>query len=385
MLNTELYYKIETISIFIFLFALPLSISISQLGFFLALIMWIAINFKNKSFNNNNNELNIPILFYVFINFISIIIIAHTKNSIIEFGSLGLILIFYIINSINEKKNIIYFLYTLMFVGVIVSIFGIYQHSQDNQLRVESTLGSCMTLGHFLSMLIILEIGLIAYEKEKIKRIVIALSLIIMGFGITYSYTRGAWLGLFAGIMVFSILKKNYTILVALFIFLIFFIYTDNFFLDRIRGGTLSLDYSSKQRLYIWETSIKTAMEHPIFGIGLKNFRNFFLKTPPPAWEGIPYENAHNIFIQHMIELGIPGVLSFMWIIALYLKNAYSILKKNNNKYKPIIISSLSAFIAFTVSGIFDYNYGDKKIFMFLWFIMGITFLLSKDESDFKS
>ena len=66
--------------------------------------------------------------------------------------------------------------------------------------------------------------------------------------------------------------------------------------------------------------SVKLAARHPVFGIGLDEFQaaSVPLITPdaiarfPPAARG---ENAHNNFLQILVELGAAGLAAFLWLV----------------------------------------------------------------------
>src|SRR5262249_20050857 len=74
-------------------------------------------------------------------------------------------------------------------------------------------------------------------------------------------------------------------------------------------------------RLHMAGIALRMTQQHPIFGIGLDQFRRgsqYFI-TPdfiarfPQAAVG---ENAHNNFLQILAELGAVGLIAFGWLLA---------------------------------------------------------------------
>src|SRR5262249_45371462 len=80
-------------------------------------------------------------------------------------------------------------------------------------------------------------------------------------------------------------------------------------------GSTLSL----QARVEIWSRALLMLQDFPFTGIGLNTFPVVLQALYPPFLTGpdetIPH--AHNLFLQTGVDLGIPGLLAFLWILGL--------------------------------------------------------------------
>lgn len=74
-------------------------------------------------------------------------------------------------------------------------------------------------------------------------------------------------------------------------------------------GGVIAAD----DRLELWSAGLRMVSQHPLLGIGLDNF-----KAEVPAYLG-PGQDidfiAHNTYVQMAAEMGLPGLLAFIWIL----------------------------------------------------------------------
>ncbi len=72
-----------------------------------------------------------------------------------------------------------------------------------------------------------------------------------------------------------------------------------------------------------WQGALEMARDHPLGGVGLGAFGGYF-----PRYRALlahPALDAHNDYLQVLAELGVPGLLIFLWLWAACLRNAFSI------------------------------------------------------------
>lgn len=153
------------------------------------------------------------------------------------------------------------------------------------------------------------------------------------------SQTRGAFLGLAAGVfvgilyMAFAgsrMMKKWSLVLLGIFIVLglgVFAIRNEPF-LNNIPGGRLAQislsDATAQTRFWVWGEAWKGFFERPVFGWGPENFTAVFDKFFNPSFY-IPAQNtetwfdrAHSVFFDYLSETGIVGFLSYIGIFVVF-------------------------------------------------------------------
>lgn len=185
--------------------------------------------------------------------------------------------------------------------------------------------------------------------------------------------TRSAWIcGAIILIVYASIVDKRYLLCLLLVPFII---YLPNVAerLSDLQTGNLDYGYaqlnSYEWRKILWQSALDWLMENPseylVLGYGLGSFEHyqplFF-----PRGEGV---GAHNALLQIFFEMGILGVLGFLWLfVSLFakLRVGYSF-----DKAGAMIMMTLA--LAYLVASYSD-NMLDYLVFQwYFWFIMGVV------------
>lgn len=90
--------------------------------------------------------------------------------------------------------------------------------------------------------------------------------------------------------------------------------------------------------------------------------------------------DAHNIYIQVLVELGIVGIISFFSIIFMTLKKLISYKRYNN----ITILMALFYTIVFLIYGMTGNDLFDLSILPFWYFLISFTLSREEDEKDEK-
>jgi putative inorganic carbon (HCO3(-)) transporter len=91
---------------------------------------------------------------------------------------------------------------------------------------------------------------------------------------------------------------------------------------QRASGGAAEsgIDESSMGRIYAWQAAWGMACDHPLFGVGLDDFRyNFFTYTP--HFDGLA-KAVHSTWFGVLAETGFVGIILFITLVTLTLRRA---------------------------------------------------------------
>ncbi len=94
-----------------------------------------------------------------------------------------------------------------------------------------------------------------------------------------------------------------------------------------LKGGT------SQVRIYSWKAAWRMFLDHPIFGVGPGNFEwNFERYEPPEGLYGRTHggRSAHSLYFTLMPDLGIPGIVIFLFMLKVIWKDRKKIMKLKN-------------------------------------------------------
>ncbi len=176
--------------------------------------------------------------------------------------------------------------------------------------------------------------------------------LTVVGSAIATS-SRGAMLGVAATIL-YMILISKYKFKILFYVAIIGAIAL-SYVPDetKLRFEYAGEDTTSTLRLERWEAGIKMMNEHPLLGVGFRNWSWYYLDRYPENVQGI----SHNIFIEVGSELGYTGLVLCIIMFAysfIYNHRTRRIAKNNNDNYYLWMAHGFdAALIGFITSGFF--------------------------------
>src|SRR6185436_15836198 len=98
--------------------------------------------------------------------------------------------------------------------------------------------------------------------------------------------------------------------------------------------------------------------QHPILGLGLGGFARLGL--------GVNY--PHNIFLNFWVELGILGLISFLWIMFLSFQ-------QHKNKANVFTLAAIVYLVIFLIHGLVDAPYFKNDLALLFWFVVSLFYL----------
>ncbi|MEW6102602.1 MAG: O-antigen ligase family protein [bacterium] len=362
--------RISFIGIAMFALFSPISISLSQIGLGIAFLGWII---EKRRFQRTG--LDIPILLFLLASFIGVITSFNFKRSIGGFREDLWVITYFLVAYILSYEDIKRVLFLLFFGSIISSGYGLFHYLKEPG-RIGGLLGSCMTFANHQILVFLFFFPLFFYFfKQKPwwnkKCLFLGSGLIIIICAIILSLTRGAWIGLFCGMLFFFILTRNWKagLLGTTLIIIFFLLFSPIEVINRTKS---ILDINSWKRLCLWKGGIELWKKSPIFGIGIDNYE-FYIEPyiNPDKLVDISTCHAHSNYIQILSERGIIGFIAFIFLFSIF-KESFLIIKKKRGISLFLGYGLLSAFCGFLVSGISEYTFSDSEVVMLFWFLAGI-------------
>ena len=149
--------------------------------------------------------------------------------------------------------------------------------------------------------------------------------------------------------------------------------------LQRLEAPTKG-DESAKVRLLYWGVGLEMFRAHPVRGVGANNYevafpsaREQFAATHQGSAlvgmnEHLLTQYAHNEYVQILAELGVVGVLLFMTIGFLLIRNFWIAIRTSKNP--TLALGAGAGLLAFTLSSA-------ASAFSFRWFGSGLVFFFA--------
>ena len=125
-------------------------------------------------------------------------------------------------------------------------------------------------------------------------------------------------------------------------------------------------------RLDMWSRALVMIRDMPFTGIGLNTFPVIQSSFYPGYLLG-PEPHAHNLYIQTALDLGLPGLVAFFWLLAAWLLIVWRKYRASNNlEYRILLVGLIAGILAYTVHGFIDAMMIGAKPSVVFWILIGI-------------
>lgn len=125
-----------------------------------------------------------------------------------------------------------------------------------------------------------------------------------------------------------------------------------------------SLATAAAERLALLHNSLDLALDTPFTGSGLTSFQMAFSSYVLLLHVGHTI-HSHNLLLNMWIEQGLPGLLIFLWLLALAVKQATAIWQEESAPQRAILLAPLVSLAVIVVHGLVDDAfYGSRGVLL---------------------
>ncbi len=384
-------------------------IYIDEVFFLIYILYFITIYFllKIKEFHFSKS------LFFIFLIFILFHSFSFFTNetdyvkirNFIETYIFGIILFIIFYNEITSK-NYEKFINVIIFVVTILSLFIIIEYSfKINPIlsfakklnffyispeiaerlnafyRPYATYSSPSTIGTFIAM----SIPFFIYNIKHKKNIFHFILFLIVLTAIILNFTRGVWIALFISSILFT---KKIRKFIPIFLILGIFIYyiSYKFLGDYPFFKRLTDPKNLLIRLAYWGIAYEIIKANFWIGIGHFNFKNLYLNyvDKSPLSFNFNFKDiyvADNIFLTTIVEHGILGLFSLIFLFAYFLWKLLIFSKKVlkfNEKYADFVKMCAFSLTIYIIAGFFADVHLFERVTKYFFIVAGSGFALTK-------
>ncbi|MGE5481733.1 MAG: O-antigen ligase family protein [Bacteroidota bacterium] len=182
---------------------------------------------------------------------------------------------------------------------------------------------------------------------------------ILILLGLVASESRGSWVGLVAGGVIFLVLavrsvswsRLRKPLMTGVILFLLIspvagMVAPEEHWPERMR--TIFDLAANQDRLVVYQTSWNAFLDNPIAGIGLNNLKWRYEDYRPAGASGTQ-GIAHNLELQALAETGIPGAVATLLLIGVWLVGGFP-----GRRADPVRLLAYSLLVALLVRDQFD-------------------------------
>jgi O-antigen ligase len=247
----------------------------------------------------------------------------------------------------KEKKPIIIAAFVLAGSTLFVTALALLRHYQTGfsfatiNDAVRPYFRNHVNYSAMLVCILPVLVSFFQLSKQKSSKQLLAGVIIIVLIALFFSYARGAWLALLAGIFAYWLIHKrllfySYIVAVILMIGLVFWVKENDRYLrfahhyqttifhkdfsEHIVSTYQLKDVSTAERFYRWIAGVRMIKDNQLTGYGPNTFYDNYKGYTIPAYKTWVSDNpehstVHNYFLLIAIEQGIPGLLFFLILL----------------------------------------------------------------------
>jgi putative inorganic carbon (hco3(-)) transporter len=268
----------------------------------------------------------------------------------------------------GRPERVLHLLRAIALAGFPIAIYGILQylgwdplidaeayHAGEGALaivRPPSTLGHASYLGTYLLTVIFAGVVLVLVEESQVWRILGAAAGAVGTAALILTGTRAAILALLCGAILLSawlrpkIGMREIIAVLAAVALLAGFYFSPAGHLLRSRTRWSMEDSAGGGRLLLWRDSIRMAAARWLVGFGPETFSIWFPRFQSAElareYPTLYQESPHNVFLDALVDEGLPGAGIFMAVTAV---GFYAAWKARGNKVMTVLGAALTALL----------------------------------------
>lgn len=376
-------------------------------GYIIFIALALAFSVFINTVINRGWEFNFRALDFSFIIFAVTVLLSYF-TSIMPSASLKFLLfhlscfllVLVIVSTIKNEKSLSVLIEIILVGTTIIALYGLWQVATDSIRfdpsltdldsnegmpgRVYSTFFNPNNFAELLIMMLPFYVAIVLNSKSIVKKSVYFALMLPTLAVLFYTGSRSGWIGFMVSVIVmtFFVNKRLLPLVAAAGFIAVPFLPVH--VIKRIQTiGQAFEDSSVQYRLKIWQTVIPMLKDYYITGTGLgtnvfmdvtSKYHQYTVKTPP---------HTHILYLQIWVEVGLSGIISFLWFIARTFKlSVLSIYQNSSKALKNILAAGLAALSGILVTGLVEYVWYYERVLMMFWVVAGIVIAASNIKSE---
>ncbi len=133
-----------------------------------------------------------------------------------------------------------------------------------------------------------------------------------------------------------------------------------------VREKVLLQDYSGNVRRSQWRETIELIKDRPLEGAGLSGYPTVFSPYHDPTLYEV-FQYPHNVILNFWVEMGIFGVITFLWISVIACKLVWA--RRNDT----LVLAAFAALLTMTIHGLVDVPFFKNDLAVLTVFFLAMT------------
>jgi O-antigen ligase len=301
----------------------------------------------------------------------------HPARSIVALkGSFTFLLLPLFADGMETDRHVKAVVAALGVAAAVLAGIGLWQYLHGaNRLsdRIEATLSHYMTFSGLLLVVCLLFVG-IAIEGRQ-GRFASSSLVLLLGAAIVLTFTRNAYVGFFAALMVYLALRRPLWLLAVPVLAAGTYLAAPVAIRARMMSTFDPSDATNRDRLDMAVAGFRMIRDYPVFGLGLTLVKPYYplYRVPTSVRWRVPH--LHDNLLQIAAEAGLVAAAAYLAILACFFTACLRALRHEKERgRRGVLAGSFLAVAGISFAGFFEYNFGDVEVLMTTLIVMAIPF-----------
>ncbi len=276
---------------------------------------------------------------------------------------------------LHSRKQVVWLFYAMTLILTYAS-YNLLRESLDMGLGHEHfkngmrfggifDYGGENDLAAFFAEFIFIPLALLKLETRRLAKWILRGAIFVIALGCMFCYSRGAWIGIVAGTFVYLVRRQGAKgLLVLLLLAVVIAPFLPHSVIDRwtmTEDDSGQLEASAASRVIVWNQGLQILKDNIILGVGFARFVEYTAHMELAL-------DAHNQYLKLACELGIPGLVVFIFLILC----CFGLTSKPRDQFEREIFIALSACMtAFVIVNFFGNRFVREPLTCYLWMFVG--------------
>ena len=301
--------RVVDAAIVTFLVCSVLSITGAQAAILVALAAWLYERVRAI----DDRRLHLPLLWPMAAFYLASILASITAvDPLDSFKDLRSVFepafFFLLVNHVRGVERATSLGYVLVASATVMAAYGLTQSiAQGPAFRVHGTMSIYMTFAGVLMLIALVVLAQLLFIPRRRLFYGLLGSLVLLTPALVMTHTRGAWIGLAAGVTLILGFRHKRFLLALPVAAVVIFLASPVVVRARIRSIVDPQDVTAMERLYMWGSGIQILRDHPWTGVGIRGVKSVYSDYKHPDAVRDQRGHLHNNLIQIAAERGFIG------------------------------------------------------------------------------
>jgi O-antigen ligase len=373
--------RVVDAAIAMFLVFSVLSITAAQTAMLVALAAWLCKLARAKNDRPLHLPLILPIAAFYLASVLASVTAVDPYHSFKDLRNVFMPAFFFLlVNHIGGEERATALSHVLIVATTLMAMYGLMQSmTKGPAFRVHGTMSIYMTFAGILMLIALVVLAQLLFTPRNRLSYGLVVSLVLLTAALVMTHTRGAWIGLMAGVaLILGFFQKRFLLALPV-VAAVIFLAAPEAVRERIRSIVDPQDVTARERLYMWGSGLQLIRDHPWTGVGMEGVERVYPAYKHPNAVREQRDHLHSNPIQVAAERGIIGLVCWLWIWAAFYRHAWEIFRglgPDGRQARVLVIGSLASITGFHVAGLFEYTFGDAEVMMLVYFLMALPYVV---------